>query len=143
MREKRLLLILIFLLSVLLVIAITPSDRVIQRDDLSVVQIAVFNSTGVDALSCSLASADVNYDDYDDLIMSACYRNLSGGVYDYTGQIYILYGSSSYWSSANISLIANVTINGTSPGVLGFYKSLKIKDVNNDSYLDLIVAAPY
>ncbi|MBU2589662.1 MAG: FG-GAP repeat protein [Nanoarchaeota archaeon] len=129
----------IFLLSILLVVAVTPTDRVLERDNLAVVQMAVFNGTSPGLFGDSyMTTNDFNNDGYLDLVIGANGKNLSGGALNFWGQVYLFYGSSAGFHSMTTDN-ANITLNGTSPGRFGSF--LTSADLNNDTYIDLVVGS--
>ncbi|MBU4351802.1 MAG: FG-GAP repeat protein [Nanoarchaeota archaeon] len=102
---------------------------------------ATFNGSEETKTSCgySLIASDFNNDNISDLVVSAMGINISGGPGDWTGQVYILYGSNSAWAGNNITQIANITINGSAPSQFGY--RLLADDFNNDNNPDLIVGS--
>ena len=137
MQKKGLLLILGIILLVFLVLAVTPADRVVQRDNLVVLQHALINGSNGGTLGDSvLVIADLNNDSYNDFITGAPSKTVNGVAF--TGQIYIFYGSSDGLRNYDTTQ-ANVTINGSAQGYLGI--PIVAEDFNNDSCLDLFTSS--
>jgi len=112
----------------------------IQSSNVSEANVTI-NGTKGSYFGSAIEAKDLNNDSLIDLVISSPYKNLSDGASDYTGQVHIFYNSQSGFYNM-VSTDANVTINGTSPGHLGFYRSgLIAEDFNNDSLLDLVVSA--
>lgn len=94
-----------------------------------------------DRVGSTLASGDINGDGIQDLIIGAA--NVDGNGTD-SGEIYVVFGSSSFSSSINLS-----SLNGTNGFVLkgegandrvGF-KGLSVGDINGDGIQDVVTGA--
>ncbi len=94
-----------------------------------------------DWLGTSLASADLNNDGIDDLVIGEKYGpNQTGSG---TGAVYVLYGSEDFTTPMEIDLAldgADLTLHGRYGGDR-FGESLAVGDVNGDQIDDLVVGA--
>ncbi|WP_051069987.1 T9SS type A sorting domain-containing protein [Balneola vulgaris] len=107
-----------------------------------------FTVTGASAgewLGYALAKGDVNNDGIEDIIMSAHNAKVNG--VNNLGRVYVLFGRSTpYPSNINLSDLTSstgLTIYGNSAdaGFIGI--DVASGDVNNDTYDDIIIGAPY
>ncbi|MBU4241701.1 MAG: FG-GAP repeat protein, partial [Nanoarchaeota archaeon] len=85
-----------------------------------------------------IAVGDINFDNVDDLIVSAVGEDVIPGVNDDEGKVYIFYGNET-WVSSNASVGADIIINGTGAGQIGF--SILLADINHDNLTDLVLGA--
>lgn len=93
------------------------------------------NATG-DYFGYSVSGAgDLNNDTYDDIVVGAPYAH-NGSISD-AGAVYVFYGS-----PIMCSFSSQTNYGGSADDLFGFSVS-RAGDVNNDSYNDIVVGAPY
>ncbi len=100
----------------------------------------ITNGSGIDGAGYGLASGDLNNDTLHDIIIGAPFTRRSTLIAD-AGVVFVLYGVDPFIPSGNLSMIANITINGTtSSSQVG--KAVIAGDLNNDSLDDLVWGMP-
>ena len=93
-----------------------------------------------DRAGWSLASGDVNYDGYADLLIAAPFADLGGND---SGAVYVVLGGQDLAGALDISTAASITITAEAAGDnLGRW-GLSSGDVNGDDYDDVIIGALY
>ncbi|MFA6475053.1 MAG: integrin alpha, partial [Patescibacteria group bacterium] len=102
--------------------------------DISLSTFQKFTGQGDDLSGYSVASAgDVNGDGYNDFLVGA-YGNDSS-----TGAVYLIYGTDSILTSADLSTAVKFT--GESPNDFAGYSVASAGDVNGDGYDDILIGA--
>ncbi|MFA6028196.1 MAG: integrin alpha [Patescibacteria group bacterium] len=92
-----------------------------------------------DDAAYSVASAgDVNGDGYSDILVGAPYNDDAASA---AGAAYLIYGSATPLTSASLSTAVEFT--GVTAGDEAGYSVASAGDVNNDTYDDILVGAPY
>ncbi|XP_039181371.1 phosphatidylinositol-glycan-specific phospholipase D isoform X1 [Crotalus tigris] len=100
-----------------------------------------FLKTPYAKLGSAMASADLNQDGYDDLVVGAPGYSLVGHIQ--LGRVYIVYGNESGLPHSNLDLDqeADEILEGTKPSGR-FGSAIAILDFNVDGILDLAIGAP-
>ncbi|MBD3215299.1 MAG: hypothetical protein GF311_22010 [Candidatus Lokiarchaeota archaeon] len=93
-----------------------------------------------DCAAWSVAGANLNNDEYSDIIIGVSLNDESGVN---AGQTYVFFGNNSNWSN-DISLSkANISFTGEKAGDYAGWSVANAGDVNNDTYDDLLIGAPW
>lgn len=120
----------------------TPQEEIIRSVG---VDVEVFNPPEDFGLGNGLAAGDVDGDGVDDLLMGApgSWSLEVPSKIDVTGQIYILYGRSTWLSQIDLAVDGyDVRIEGVQNDEANFGFSIAVGDVNGDGIGDVIGGAP-
>ncbi|MFA6027944.1 MAG: integrin alpha, partial [Patescibacteria group bacterium] len=91
-----------------------------------------------DYASTSISSAgDMNGDGYDDILITAPYKN------SHTGVIYLIYGQATLYSGTISLSAADAEFTGEAADDYAGLSVSSAGDVNNDGFDDFLIAAPY
>lgn len=100
----------------------------------------VTNTSTPEGAGYGLSSGDFNNDSVKDIIIGAPFNPLDNVTGD-AGRVFALYGSLPFRAGGNLSLISNITVNGsTQGGQLG--KAVLGGDITGDRIDDLIIGEP-
>ncbi|MCK5560012.1 MAG: FG-GAP repeat protein, partial [Thermoplasmata archaeon] len=116
----------------------------------SIIDLAVFNTSNYtliygaetdDYLGKSVTAGDVNFDGYDDIIISGPRGDGVNNSISYCGEVHIFFGNSSSSLQSSIDLLltsANVTIYGKYRDCIG--NEVTSGDLNGDNFDDIIIS---
>ena len=112
----------------------------------NVADLRLFHEEEDSQMGSEIAVGDFNNDGYDDLVFAA--PNVWSGPRDQrfrTGEVYIVYGrpGQHFGNYMNFSFSEDVVIYGPSEENNLNEASLAVGDINNDSYDDLVIGAPW
>ena len=109
------------------------------------VPVTIYGVDDGDYCGATVASGDVNNDNFDDIIIGAYWADGPGNARQSCGEVYLVYGNTTLPLSIDLSVNSNMTVYGTKRGTWGSYlgASLSSGDINNDNFDDIVMSAYY